>query len=560
MDSDSQSGLLKCHDALAQKGFKREATYSSKNLYKGVLDPTARKIPVSIEFDDLEFLEFPAVRIDADYPINGRMLPHLLGPSREVCYYAKGSTVLDRYNPAGTLIQCLGRAEQVVLDALKGKLDADFAAEFRAYWGSTWMLVDLPANFTGRAHIHYVDVRGDGEKKPVLCDQNSWALRRDTSYQPNLETAEPAVVAETKTPLSLDPNKPWPFKTLEEFNAWLEFTAPDLLGVLEGAMSKGSRSVCSLVINAPNGIYASRIEVPAAFRKEEFLTNRRSNLPKLIKKFATAIPVERISGVRADAEFIYSRNMGTRKNLKGKNILLIGCGTIGSFLAQMLANVGAGAGKGKLTLVDNDQLQPSNLGRHLLGVSFLHKNKAEGCSSLLQAQLPSLSIESFACSVAKIPQPKSPYDLIIDATGEEALSLHLNHLEVSQRPRSSPHVFVWLMGNGAIAQCILTGSDKNACLKCLKPDLSGEHRFRSLRPGATIEFGQTMDCGDAEFIPFPVSRSVAAAAMACDLVLDWTSGKPGDHFRSLTFDEHVAFKVSNCSPSPLSSCPACGKA
>jgi tRNA A37 threonylcarbamoyladenosine dehydratase len=130
--------------------------------------------------------------------------------------------------------------------------------------------------------------------------------------------------------------------------------------------------------------------------------------------------------------------MGTMENLAGKRILLIGCGTIGSFLAQQLTQCGCGRAGGRLDLVDDDVLRPANLGRHLLGVPYLNRNKAEGCAS----------------------------NLVINE-----------------------------------------------------------------------------GCGDAQYASFPVTRSVAAAAMACDLVLDWANGSPGNRFRSLTFDPNAAFPI-----------------
>ena len=65
-------------------------------------------------------------------------------------------------------------------------------------------------------------------------------------------------------------------------------------------------------------------------------------------------------------------------------------------------------------------------------------------------------------------------------------------------------------------------------------------------------------CGDGDYVPFPVSRSVAAAALACDLVIDWANGNPGSRFRSLTLDGRRAYQIPDGSPAPLAVCPACG--
>jgi hypothetical protein len=72
-----------------------------------------------------------------------------------------------------------------------------------------------------------------------------------------------------------------------------------------------------------------------------------------------------------------------------------------------------------------------------------------------------------------------------------------------------------------------------------------------------IEFGAVEACADADFVTFPVSRSVAAAALACDLALDWANGRPGHRLRSRTFEPEKAFEVVDCSPKAGERCPAC---
>lgn len=277
-----------------------------------------------------------------------------------------------------------------------------------------------------------------------------------------------------------------------------------------------------------------------------------------MRRIASEIEVDRAQGVLADEDHVFGRNLGSMRNLSGKRVLLIGCGTIGSFLAQQLVQCGCGVGSGSLMLVDSDILRPANLGRHLLGVPYLHRNKAEACAEFLREQLPLVSVVGRGNAVTAGQFPIARYDLVIDATGEEAFSIALNERAVRTRPDSPPILFVWLLGNGAAARCILTGSSGRACFKCLKPQLSGPQRYQALRPGADVEIINNHGCGDTTYVPFPVSRSVAAAALGCDLVLDWANEKPGDHFRSLVFDEKRAFHNKNGSPGPSETCPACG--
>ncbi len=53
-------------------------------------------------------------------------------------------------------------------------------------------------------------------------------------------------------------------------------------------------------------------------------------------------------------------------NLSQKRIALIGCGTIGGYLAELLLRSGAGCGENYFHLYDNDSFKPHNFARHSL--------------------------------------------------------------------------------------------------------------------------------------------------------------------------------------------------
>ena len=78
------------------------------------------------------------------------------------------------------------------------------------------------------------------------------------------------------------------------------------------------------------------------------------------------------------------RNVPDMQTLSGKRLVIIGCGTIGGYLAEMLVKAGAGTAGGQLTLVDFDSLYPQNIGRHRLGFPNLFSNKATGMVEELQ--------------------------------------------------------------------------------------------------------------------------------------------------------------------------------
>ncbi len=548
---------LAVHDALEQRGFTSLVPGLGTSLYTGVLD-SELSIPVTIEVGDFDFVTYPPIRIEPGVRMPNRTLPHLLGVERSVCYYGKGSVVLDRYDPGGTVLQCLEQAETVLRDAIRGRSDSDIADEFQAYWGHTFVYVDLPADYIGAARIRQARLDRGDQTALVVTTGRSWFAVGTDRVRRAQDIGEPLMVIAINRPLTFAATEAWPPANLPALNLWLASAAPELIGRLEMVLRTEPGNSAAVLIRAPNGLYCYRVEVPQHLRKPEFLKSRRRRLPEVMARQPVATPIERFAGVRVDAEYLFERNLGCMQNLTGKKILLIGCGTIGGFLAQQLAQCGAGAGPGSLSLVDPDVLKTGNIGRHVLGVPYLGRNKAEACAAFLLEQLPPLAIKGYAGDVRGQDVHWERYDLVIDATGEEALSIALNEHAIRGRPAMPPHLFVWLVGNGAIAQSLLTGDADKACLKCLKPTLAGPPRFPALRPGTEVQTVANASCGDADYVPFPVSRSVAAAALACDLVIDWVNGDPGNRFRSITFDARRAFQVLDGNPDPINSCPACG--
>ncbi|WP_349962426.1 ThiF family adenylyltransferase [Rhizobium sp. ZPR3] len=549
---------LEVHAALGDLGFERDYRRSGRFVYTGTLDRTGLSVPVSIEITDFDFVDYPTIKITPQFALPDRKLPHVLGVDRTVCYYAKGAVILDRYDPAGTVLQCLNKCEDVIRKALGGKLNDDFAEEFGSYWSMVNSLVDLPPGATGKASVKYIRLHPTKKPVPVLAKDSSWLWSRDP-VKGGKDQGESAFIVRTNAALSINPNAKWPPETLTELDLWLGWNDGALMGKIQEAIAKSKNTVAILAIRASNGLFLCRASIPVAYQTTELLKTRREKLSKTLTKIGSKISIERVNSAPADADYVFGRNLEGNSNLAGKRILLIGCGTIGSFLAQQLAQCGAGFRNGELTLVDPELLYPANLGRHLLGAPFLYENKANACAEFIKGQLPPLNIRPVANYAESVEIGPNHYDLVIDATGEEALSIALNHHAVNKRPRSPPHLFVWLEGNGAVAKSILTGDPDHACLKCLKPRLAKDPRHKTLKSAEDIVVERNAACGDGAYVPFPVSRSVGAAALACDHVLDWANGVHNDRFRSRTFDNAKAYNIADSSPKRSADCPACGK-
>src|SRR2546425_9473361 len=76
---------------------------------------------------------------------------------------------------------------------------------------------------------------------------------------------------------------------------------------------------------------------------------------------------------------IFSRNPKEREMLKKKHLVIVGVGSVGSAIALMAAR----AGVGKFTLIDNDDVDPANLGRHMCDLSHLLRSKVFAVTELI---------------------------------------------------------------------------------------------------------------------------------------------------------------------------------
>ncbi|MCA1411724.1 ThiF family adenylyltransferase [Bradyrhizobium sp. NBAIM20] len=559
MPKREATAIRRIHDAFTQRKFRRDASRSGLH-YKGLLDETGLKVPVVVSVDDVDFVKPPVIRLlDAEAGSNGQ-IPHVLRSNGTFCYLDAKSIVLDRYKPGETIIQCLEQADKVLRDAMRGRLAGDLADEFGDYWSDGKVLVDLPLDFQGDAKIQILRFDANPDNEAILVSEGKSPYARlhqkNTGRDPDAGVLCPVIRVSS---LSFDPKLPWPPKDLSGLNTWLKSMAPEALGATEAAFGRSkSGHVQWICLSAPNGRFFVSAEIAKAYRKSEFLENRRARMAKVLKRIEGAVKISGYVGVPVDGNYIFSRNLGRMKNLAGKRILLIGCGTIGGFLAQQFAQSGTGSDGGRLTLADADILQGANLGRHLLGAPYLNRNKADACAEFLREQLPQLEIKSVPDSILNTLETLHRHDLVVDATGEEALSIALNDRAVANRPNFPPMLYVWIEGNGAAAVSFMSDGPDWACLKCLRPDLSGPKRFRLVRDEADIESGRNLACGDAHFIPFPSSRAATAAGLACDMALDWANGDLRRRWRSVTMDHRKAVQIGDTNPKRLDHCPACG--
>ena len=164
--------------------------------------------------------------------------------------------------------------------------------------------------------------------------------------------------------------------------------------------------------------------------------------------------------------------------LAGASVLLVGCGALGTVLAEQLAR----AGVGTLRVVDRDVVELSNLQRQTL---FDETDAAESVPKAVAAERrlkqvnSAVTVEAIvtdfdavnAEELAGVAGDRRQVDLILDATDNVETRYLLNDLAVKHR-------IPWIYGAcvGTEGRVMTIRPDVTACLRCVfpEPPVAGE--------------------------------------------------------------------------------------
>lgn len=542
---------------LVPNGFKRDRSDTSAYRYVGNLMAGGRSISVAISFANLEFDKLPQVELLRPEEEAPHVIAHLR-MSGGLCFARDEDVVLDRYDVGGTALTCLELARRGLERVLTHKhLEHDIADEFPQHWFGIPFYHDIETEKNALIHLYLVpSLRPSGR---YLLTDHDIVLKRlvaNTSDRKKVAAcSSPAFIFRSPTDLTFNAGQRAP-ETLAAFLDWLESAIPGSRERAFTEISGGFPQLTPLFVRAPNGCVGIAAEPKPVLLKA---AQRRQGMKRLLAANADKISVRRFSGSRFDIDFIFGRNMPDKTSLGGRRLALIGCGTIGSLLAKFLAHSGAGQNDGTLLLLDNQRLEPGNVGRHYLGLDSVGEYKAEALKVALARQFADANILGMSTDALSFLQNLKDYDLVIDATGEEAVSVAVNHhfKLLRARERSPDLLHVRLFGNGAAAQALLVDRSEYACFKCLKPDHAGEWRFNPLKAGV-VPTHTTAACGEAQYIAYGIAAPAMAAALALQIALDWNSGDPAPRMRTVRVEKAETREVADKNPERSERCPACG--
>ncbi len=164
---------------------------------------------------------------------------------------------------------------------------------------------------------------------------------------------------------------------------------------------------------------------------------------------------------RIDRQWCLSRDYRTTElaSLSKKQVLVFGCGALGSPVIELLAR----AGVGKIEVVDPQRFEAENVSRHVLDVTSIGGSKASALATRINMGVPGAKVIAHKDSALRwLAQAAGVlrFDLVIDCTGEAAVRVGTSRLRASALA-GAPLLMGWMEPFGAAVHAVaVTGSDE----------------------------------------------------------------------------------------------------
>jgi hypothetical protein len=554
---------------LRARGFVPIQGNGEQKRFEGELLSKKGAVKISLSITDWNFLSYPEITLLDKPSFLPDLMPHI-DIHNNLCYFASGSIVLDIYDPEVAITQCLDQATALIdrIASDPAYRVSDIQDEFLAHWefgqeSLPWPVLLGPVTPQAQyANYSFIDIAGTRRAIITSHTTDVTVLAKSLQSENLSETKCKCWIFKTDIMPTVPASMP---KTIKELFLWLKVWDSTIYQgvqhVLEKETSYLEYSFISFAINTPAGWLGFAFDlykIPHLNIKGRPKNIRPSTYRQHLHGKGGNREFLRLSITDLSPDFVHNRNLSF-PDLSNKNIFLIGCGAIGSYLSHTLVKLGAGTGGGILQLIDFDTLQPENLGRHLLGYPSLFKHKSKALAEELFKQFPFSNIQYSVDNIASYPKNKLfNSTLVIDATGDEAVSEFLNKTRLDLNTKV-PLMHVWIKGNGDCVQALWTDNSGGGCFRCLKstdPLHYRQDRFPVLKTHPERRHYR----GCHAFTPYAVASPIQAAALATDLLSAWLQGDPSPKFRTRSVETANVRQVKNQNITKIQGCAACGKA
>lgn len=334
-------------------------------------------------------------------------IPHVEPLTGKMCLYELEGILIDPCF-SGLLNQCIEKAKTIIKNGILKTDLASFIKEFNSYWDFSQTLteVNLCRPIDDTCILKYTKSNLDNTfvaahetieitfwtKPQTLYNAFYFKIQPDKSIYP----------PDMRSPLSID-----------FLNGLLKYVTHKQYKKVRNKISSPTILFFDFENPLPDSSSSVRICIGIYIHKGKLI--EENGIIRHINE-ANISPIQ-VNPI--EKTFLMQRTNTTANPLKMKKYLIIGCGSIGGYLCDLLVKSGCE----NITLVDNDNLQETNIFRHILGANYNNYPKTEALKLFMKSKIPNLNIQDINHKIQTTVNNKiidlDKYDYIFSVTGNQ---------------------------------------------------------------------------------------------------------------------------------------------
>lgn len=428
-------------------------------------DDLASKAEIHLYNDS--FLDYPHVLLQETSITEGEVLPK--GTYRKVCLFEQDSIVNSILSYDEKIYDCIDRLIEL-LNMSSVEKEREFQKEFLYYWNSE----------TNYDNIYQVYLDQDNQVAEMDVFFNK-SIVRLTDRRIELSDLEETVNGERRWVHHLEKNAFFiPIKDCRGIlppHRGYKWTAKDVQEIIYGKQiehisDESFERIKTLIPKTQDVllVFGMRTETTnIAFAINIRCKNRVGH--SLLEKILTDITaVEPLFSKRKDYSFL-SEQIGNDIGTKRKKVLLVGAGSLGSYVAFELVKNGFT----HLKIYDDDTLAEENTLRWAYEGFGIGASKTQTLKIMLEWLHPQILIDTCnkKLDTASLKEELKDTDIIVFTIGNSDAQLKFNKV-LKQQAFTKPVLYAWLEEGGLYSHILYVDYRKPGCFECLYTNTSGE--------------------------------------------------------------------------------------
>lgn len=360
-------------------GFEEDSIICSKSM-------NHMDVQLRCELTEYFPYEFPQIYILDSCRSNIRGIPHI-HRDNSICLFDDETNIPDFRTPNDLIITSIEKAFSIISDGLNYENLSDFNDECLAYWKTSKSL---------EKSIYYSAFHNGNSPKILCCllKNNEFYFCQSNDYKKylsNLNIANENCINKKCIYIPITSNSYPKITTYKDaveyiksnskhykfYKKFIETSKYETNIIIFGQEINGSYALC--------GFYQKSFEDINGFRKG------KSPIELAVMGSYGNTAIEKFSVHNISQDRLFNRG-GIENYFFNKELAIIGCGSIGSNLAEAFASVGVS----KYKLFDNQMLTEENIGRHYCGFNQVYKRKTEALKQELINHNPNTAVKTFS--------------------------------------------------------------------------------------------------------------------------------------------------------------------